>query len=162
MALKIAPHVFLRPGELVKIEWDDIDFEKRLIRIKSNRMKMKRAHLVPISNQVLEILQDCKEVSTGSNYVFEAPRSSIRSITPESLRQAIRSMGIGSDELTTHGFRHTASTLLNEQGWSADAIEKQLSHEDRNKIRATYNQAEYLELRREMMQAWSDFLVNLL
>ena len=165
MAIRMAPHVFLRPIELVSIHWEDVDFEERVIRIKPYRMKMKRAHLVPMSRQVYEILQECRDESFGLSNpaVFHGPYSSgLSHITPDSLRVALRKMGITTDELTTHGFRHIASTLLNEQGWPPDAIEKQLSHEDRNKIRATYNQAEYIDVRREMMQAWSDYLVSLM
>ncbi|MBE0494725.1 MAG: tyrosine-type recombinase/integrase [Thiomicrospira sp.] len=162
MALRMAPHVFLRPTELVTIEWENVNFEERLIRIQSHRMKMKRAHIVPMSNQVYDILCECHDMKTGKPFVFEGPRNGFSHITPDSLRVALRKMNISSDDLTTHGFRHIASTLLNEQGWPPDAIEKQLSHEDRNKIRATYNQAEYLDVRREMMQAWSDYLVSLM
>lgn len=162
MALRMAPHVFLRPSELVSIQWDDVDFDERVIRIKPHRMKMKRPHLVPMSSQVYDILMECHDIRTSRPYVFEGPRLSFTHITPDSLRVALRKLNISTDDLTTHGFRHIASTLLNEQGWPPDAIEKQLSHEDRNKIRATYNQAEYLDTRREMMQAWSDYLVSLM
>lgn len=164
MAIRMAPHVFLRPSELVSIQWSDVDFEERLIRVKPLRMKMKRAHLVPMSRQVYEILEACRNESVGlaNPVVFRGPYNGMSHITPDSLRVALRKMEITSDELTTHGFRHIASTLLNEQGWPPDAIEKQLSHEDRNKVRATYNQAEYLDVRRKMMQAWSDYLVSLM
>ncbi|GAB6070869.1 hypothetical protein JCM30760_19660 [Thiomicrorhabdus hydrogeniphila] len=123
---------------------------------------MKREHLVPMSEFVVEILKQCFEVKADSQFVFPSQRSKTRPITPDSLRVALRSIDIGADVLTTHGFRHTASTLLNEQGWSPDAIEKKLSHEERNKIRGTYNKAEYLEVRREMMEEWSRFLEDLL
>jgi len=162
MALKMAPHVFLRPSELVSIQWEDVNFNEKLIRIKPEVMKMKREHLVPMSEFVVEILKQCFEVKADSQFVFPSQRSKTRPITPDSLRVALRSIDIGADVLTTHGFRHTASTLLNEQGWSPDAIEKQLSHEERNKIRGTYNKAEYLEVRREMMEEWSRFLEDLL
>lgn len=161
MALKLAPHVFLRPSELVSIKWENVDFAQRLIRIEASRMKMKREHLVPISDYVEGVLKQCHELRTDSPFVFPSQRSKTRSITPDSLRVALRSIDIGADVLTTHGFRHTASTLLNEQGWSPDAIEKQLSHEERNKIRGTYNKAEYLDVRRDMMNAWSVFLSDL-
>lgn len=161
MALKIAPHVFLRPSELVSIQWDGVSFEEKLIRIKPGVMKMKREHLVPMSDFVEEVLKLCFEVKTDSQFVFPSQRSKTRPITPDSLRVALRAIDIGPDVLTTHGFRHTASTLLNEQGWSPDAIEKQLSHEERNKIRGTYNKAEYLDIRRDMMRAWSIFLEEL-
>jgi integrase len=161
MALMLAPHVFLRPNELVSIQWEDVNFDEKLIRIKPQIMKMKREHLVPMSGYVEDMLKQCFEARSDSQFVFPGQRSRTRPITPDSLRAALRSVDIGPDVLTTHGFRHTASTLLNEQGWSADAIEKQLSHEERNKIRGTYNKAEYLEARREMMSGWSMFLADL-
>ena len=162
MALKIAPHVFLRPGELVSIKWQNVDFEKKVIRIDAQKMKMKREHLIPMSNYVLSILTECHNVRTESQFVFPGLRSKTRPISPDSLRVALRALDIGPDILTTHGFRHTASTMLNEMGWSVDAIEKQLSHEERNKIRGIYNKAEYLSERKEMMSAWSKFLIELL
>ncbi len=161
MALKIAPHVFLRPSELVSIKWENVDFEHNLIRVEAQKMKMKREHLVPISEYVASVLNECFEVKTTSPFVFPGQRSLTRPITPDSLRVALRSVDIGPDVLTTHGFRHTASTMLNEMGWPADAIEKQLSHEERNKIRGVYNKAEYLEERKKMMSAWSNFLLTL-
>lgn len=161
MALKMAPHVFLRPSELVSIKWENVDFAQKLIRIEASRMKMKREHLVPMSNYVEALLKQCHEVRTDSPFVFPSQKSKTRPITPDSLRVALRAIDIGADVLTTHGFRHTASTLLNEQGWSPDAIEKQLSHEERNKIRGTYNKAEYLDVRRQMMANWSAYLADL-
>ncbi|QKI89639.1 tyrosine-type recombinase/integrase [Thiomicrorhabdus xiamenensis] len=157
-ALKIAPHVFLRPSELVSIKWENVDFDGKIVRIESHKMKMKREHLVPMSNFVEGILREALEVKTDSQFVFPSPRSKTRPITPDSLRVALRTVDIGPDVLTTHGFRHTASTMLNEMGWPADAIEKQLSHEEKNKIRGIYNKAEYLDVRKKMMEEWSIYL----
>lgn len=162
MALRIAPHVFLRPSELVSIKWENVDFEQMMIRVEAQKMKMKREHLVPMSDYVASVLNECLNVRTESEFVFPGQRSKTRPITPDSLRVALRALDIGPDALTTHGFRHTASTMLNEMGWPADAIEKQLSHEERNKIRGVYNKAEYLNDRKEMMSAWSAFLLELL
>jgi len=120
---------------------------------------MKLDHLVPISSQVKEMLLELKRVAV-SDLVFPG-RSRTRSITTDSLRVAIRSLGFSSDEFTTHGFRHMASTRLNEMGYRGDLIEKQLAHRESNNVRAVYNHADYLDDRREMMQSWSDYLMNL-
>jgi len=160
-ALQLAPHVFLRPGELVGLTWDEIDFDNRLIRIDASRMKMKRAHLVPISDQVLSILKDLYLIDVGSKYLFPSPRSTSRHITPDSIRAGLRSLGFTNDEITTHGFRHMASTQLNELGFNGDVIERQLAHCESNKVRAAYNHAELLQDRTVMMQKWSDYLDRL-
>ena len=160
-ALQLAPHVFLRPGELVGLTWDEIDFDNRLIRIDASRMKMKRAHLVPISDQVLSILKDLYLIDVGSKYLFPSPRSTSRHITPDSIRVGLRSLGFTNDEITTHGFRHMASTQLNELGFNGDVIERQLAHCESNKVRAAYNRAEFLQDRITMMQHWSDYLDRL-
>ena len=160
-ALKLAPHVFLRPGELAGLTWDEIDFEGRQIRINPKRMKMKHVHIVPMSEQVYNELRDLRSIDVGSKYVFPSPRSAKRHITPESLRAGLRRLGFTNDDITTHGFRHMASTRLNELEFMPDAIEKQLSHCGRDKIRATYNYAQHLGYRAEMMQKWSDYLEKL-
>ena len=160
-ALQLAPHVFLRPGELAGLTWDEIDFDNRLIRIDASRMKMKRAHLVPMSDQVLSILKDLYLIDVGSKYLFPSPRSASRHITPESIRAGLRRLGFTNDEITTHGFRHMASTQLNELGFNGDVIERQLAHCETNKIRAAYNHAELLQDRTVMMQKWSDYLDRL-
>lgn len=160
MALKIAPHIFLRPGELTGLRWSEIDLDNNLIRIDASRMKMKLDHLVPISSQVREMLLELKRVAVG-DLVFPG-RSRTRSITTDSLRVAIRSLGFGSDEFTTHGFRHMASTRLNEMGYRGDLIEKQLAHRESNNVRAVYNHADYLDDRMEMMQQWSNYLTSLI
>ena len=160
-ALQLAPHVFLRPGELVGLTWDEIDFDNRLIRIDASRMKMKRAHLVPISDQVLSILKDLYLIDVGSKYLFPSPRSTSRHITPDSIRAGLRSLGFTNDEITTHGFRHMASTQLNELGFNGDVIERQLAHCESNKVRAAYNRSKLLPDRTVMMQKWSDYLDRL-
>lgn len=161
MALKIAPYVFLRPSELAGLRWSEVDFEHDLISIGKARMKMKRDHLVPMSRQVKELLLEAKAVDVGSEYVFPGARSVHNHITAESLRGALRRLDIDKDELTTHGFRHMASTILHEQGWLSDAVERQLSHVEDNKVKAAYNKAEHIDIRIEMMQAWADYLDGL-
>ena len=160
-ALVIAPHVFLRPSELTELEWNEIDFDERLIRINKERMKTKKPHLVPMSHQVFKAIQNLRNVNINSDYVFPTSRNTTKPITSDSLRLALRRAGIGKDKMTPHGFRSLASTRLNELGYKADLIEIQLSHLPTNKVRAAYNHAEYLDERRLMMQEWSDYLDKL-
>jgi len=157
-ALKLAPHLFLRPGELAGLTWKEVDFDDNIIRIASERMKMKRPHLIPMSDQVSNILSSIK---TDNEFVFTSPRGKSRHITPESLRAGLRRLGLTNDDITTHGFRHMASTRLNELGFNSDVIERQLAHCESNKVKATYNHAEHLLERRKMMQYWSDYLDKL-
>ena len=160
-ALTIAPHVFLRPGELTGLLWSEVDFHARLIRINAERMKMKKVHLVPISNQVLTTLKNLSQIDTGSDYVFPTPRNKNASITTNALLVAIRSLGIDKFTFTTHGFRHMASIRLNELGYRADIIELQLAHSKSNTVKAAYNHSDHIEERRTMMQEWSDHLAKL-
>jgi integrase len=161
MALFLAPHVFLRPGELTALTWDEVEFDTKLLRIKGNRMKMKKDHLVPMSTQVFNILQELSNVNMNSNYVFPSPRNRNKPITTNALLTAFRSLGIDKEQFTTHGFRHMASTRLNELGFRGDVIERQLSHTESDKVRAAYNHADHLSERREMMQKWSNYLDEL-
>ena len=160
-ALILAPHVFLRPGELTGLLWEEIDFDARLIRIGSKRMKMSKSHIVPMSNQVFNILQGLSKYDVESEFVFPTPRGRSKPITTSSLRVALRAVGVEKDKFTTHGFRHMASTRLNELGYRGDLIEIQLAHTQSNKVRAAYNHAEHLEERKEMMQDWSNYLDKL-
>jgi integrase len=160
-ALIIAPHLFLRPGELVGLTWKEIDFNNKLIRIDGARMKMKLSHIVPLSNQVLDILKELSRIQTGSQFVFPSLKNRNQSITTASLLNSIRSLGFSKEQFTTHGFRHMASTRLNELGFRDDVIERQLAHTDSNKVRAVYNHAEHLDDRIDMMQKWSDYLDKL-
>jgi len=160
-ALSIAPYVFLRPIELTELTWDEIDFKDKLIRINGKRMKMKKNHLIPMCPQVFNILKELSCIDTNSDFVFPSPRNKNKGITTNSLLAAIRSLGIGAEQFTTHGFRHMASTRLNELGFRDDVIERQLAHTDSNKVRATYNHAEHLEDRRIMMNEWGDYLDSL-
>jgi integrase len=160
-SLTLAPHVFLRPGELTALTWKEVEFDTKLIRINGSRMKMKKDHLVPMSTQVFNILQDLSRVKTNSNYVFPSPRNKNKPITTNALLTAFRSLGINKEQFTTHGFRHMASTRLNELGFRGDIIERQLSHTESDKVRAAYNHADHLDERREMMQKWSNYLEKL-
>jgi integrase len=160
-ALRMASHLFLRPNELSGLLWSEIDFEDKLIRIVPERMKMNRMHLVPISKQVLTMFKELRKYNTGSMYVFPTPRDVNKPITPDSLRNAIRKLGIEKDEFTTHSFRSMASTRLNELDFKGEVIEMQLAHAEGNKIRGAYNHAEYLPERKKMMQVWSNYLDKL-
>jgi integrase len=159
-ALIIAPHVFLRPTELSGLMWNEVDFDAKLIRINAERMKMKRTHIVPISNQVFIKLKSLRDYGVSSDYVFPSQNNN-KPITSAALRVALRSVGIKKEKFTTHGFRHMASTRLNELGYGGDLIEIQLAHAQSNKVRAAYNHAEHLNERKKMMQDWSDYLDKL-
>ncbi len=160
-AFRLAPLIFLRPGELRRLDWSEIDFDKKEIHIPGSKMKMKEKHIVPLSLQALEILEEIRPVTGEGRYVFPSPRSWDRPMSENAILVALRTLGYDNDQMTGHGFRSMASTLLNEQGWNRDAIERQLAHAERDEIRAAYNYAQHLPERRKMMQAWADFLDEL-
>jgi integrase len=160
-ALRLAPLVFVRPGELRKAEWTEIDLEEATWRIPAPKMKMRTEHLIPLSRQSVEVLQELHPFTGNGRYVFPGVRTTSRPMSENAVTAALRRMGYSREEMTGHGFRTLASTLLNEMGWSADAIERQLAHGERDEIRGAYNRAEYLAERRRMMQAWSDYLGSL-
>lgn len=160
-ALRLAPYVFVRPGELRGARWSEFDLNAATWLIPDYRMKMGRPHTVPLSIQVLAILRELKEITGEGELLFPGLRSKRRSISDNSLNAALRRLGYGKDEMTTHGFRTTASTHLHELGFDSGDIELQLAHQDRNQIRAIYNKAERLTERRKMMQAWADHLEGL-
>jgi integrase len=170
-ALQLAPLFFLRPGELRKAEWSEFDLARAEWRIAIGRMKRSQqdkearrgevAHIVPLSRQALAILNDLKLLTGSTRFLFPGLRSKDRPISDATLTNALRRMGYTGDEATVHGFRHMASTRLHEMGFPSHLIEKQLSHGDRNRIRAVYNHAEYLPERRNMMQVWADYLDSL-
>ncbi len=124
-------------------------------------MKMGEKHIVPLSRQVLEILEDLRQFSGDGKYLFPSIRSSVRPISDATMLNALRRMGYEKHEMSVHGFRSLASTLLNEHGYNRDWIERQLAHGERNEVRAAYNYAEYLPERKRMMQEWSDYLDEL-
>lgn len=160
-ALKFAPLVFVRPGELRHAEWTEIDFDAAEWRIPAEKMKMKAPHVVPLSIQAIVVLQEIQGMTGQGKYVFPSERSHDRPMSDNTVNAALRRMGFSKEEMTGHGFRSMASTLLNEQGWNRDAIERQLGHAERNKVRAAYNFAELLPERRKMMQGWADYLDQL-
>jgi len=160
-ALKLAPLVYVRPGELRHAEWSEINMEAKEWRIPAAKMKMRAQHIVPLSEQALAILEEIKPFTGAGRYVFPGERTASRPMSENTVNAALRRLGYSRDELTGHGFRSMASTLLNEQGWNRDAIERQLAHAERNNVRAAYNFAEFLPERRKMMQAWADYLNTL-
>jgi len=160
-ALKFAPLVFVRPGELRKAEWDEFDLDGGEWRIAAERMKMREQHLVPLSAQAVAILRELHPFTGSGRYVFPSIRSMAEPMSENTITVSLRRMGYTGDEMTGHGFRSMASTLLHEQGWPSDVIERQLAHAERNKIKAAYNFAEHLPQRRKMMQAWADYLDGL-
>jgi integrase len=160
-ALRLSPLVFLRPGELRKAEWAEIELDKAEWRIPAARMKMSALHIVPLSTQAVAILREIQPLTGAGKYLFPGARTDTRPMSENAVLAALRRMGYTTDEMTGHGFRSMASTLLNEQGFNRDAIERQLAHAERDGVRAAYNYAEYLPERKRMMQAWADYLGGL-
>jgi integrase len=160
-ALKLAPLLFVRPGELRGAEWGEFDLRAGEWRIPSARMKMGDLHFVPLAKQALAVLRKLQPLTGGGKYLFPSLRTRERPISENTLNAALRRLGYSKDEMTAHGFRAMASTLLNEQGFPPDVIELQLAHAERNKVRAAYNRAQRLDERRKMMQTWSDYLDGL-
>lgn len=160
-ALQLATYLFVRPGELRAAQWAEFDLEGATWRIPAERTKMGRDHIVPLATAPLRILRELKPLTGAGTYLFPSLRSPRRPMSDNTLNAALRRLGYAKTEITTHGFRHMASTLLNEAGWNPDAIERQLAHVDKNQVRGVYNAAEYLPERRAMMQAWADYLDGL-
>ncbi|MGA0586770.1 tyrosine-type recombinase/integrase [Dyella sp. KRB-257] len=160
-ALRLAPLVFTRPGELRKAEWAEIDMDAALWRIPAERMKMREPHTVPLAPQAVAVLRELQPLTGNGRYVFPSARTTSRPMSDAAVNAALRRMGFDKDTMTGHGFRALASSRLNELGWAPDVIERQLAHAERNKVRAAYNRAQYMEERQRMMQAWADYLDGL-
>ena len=161
-ALLLGALTFVRPGELRTAEWAEFDMEAAEWRIPAEKMKMKRPHIVPLSRQAREVLIRGLHPLTGHGaYLFPSARTITRPMSDMAVNVALRTLGYAQGEMTGHGFRAMANSLLAEQGWSVDAIERQLAHVEGNKIRAAYHRSEHLEERRRMMQAWADYLDGL-
>lgn len=159
LAAKILLLTFVRKTELVEATWDEFDLKNGKWVIPAHRMKMKDAHLVPLSTQAIETLEELKTFSGGSNYVFPSQSSLLKPISRTVLNRMFATMGNGryKGKFSPHGIRATASTWLNEKGYRADVIEMQLAHAERNQVRASYNHADHFLARKEMLQAWADF-----
>jgi len=160
LALRLLILTFVRSGELRGAYWDEFNLKKGEWRIPAERMKMKDEHIVPLSTQSIALIEQLREINGHRELVFASLVNPRKPISGNALLYALYRMGYHSRS-TVHGFRQTASTILNENGFSPDAIERQLAHAERNKIRAAYNKAEYLPERRKMMQAWADYLESL-
>ena len=161
-ALKLAPLLFLRPVELRKAEWSEVDFERREMKIEANKMKKKKPLIVPLADQAIKILQEIQPFTQHrSKYVFPAMTTNTRSLSSSTILYALRQLGYDKEEMSGHGFRAMASTLLNENNWRSDLIELQLAHSEENGVRAAYNHALHLEERKKMMQWWADYLDKL-
>jgi integrase len=162
LALQFSPHVFVRPGELRHAEWSEIDLDGALWIIPAGKMKMRKAHHVPLSRQSVALLREVYEASGPSGYVFPSIRTRARPMSENTINAGLRRLGYASDEMTAHGFRAMASTLLNESGkWHPDAIERALAHGDDDKVRAAYHRGAHWKERLEMAQWWSDHLDTL-
>lgn len=158
-ALRIAPHVFVRPGELRHATWDEFDFENAVWKIPEGRMKSRRPHSVPLSRQVIALFEELGDLRGRNGLVFASLSARGRPMSENTMNAALRRMGFGGDEMTAHGMRATASTLLNESGlWSRDAIERSLAHQDSDSVRGIYHRGQHWEERVRMSQWWSDHL----
>jgi integrase len=163
-ALQFSAYSFLRPGEVRHLEWTEVDFEDRLIRLPERKMKARKPHLVPMSNQIVEVLEQLCPLTGSGQYVFPSNRTfnhGQRPMSENTVVAALRRLGYDKDQMSAHGFRGIASTLLYEQGWPSDAVERQLAHSVGSDVRQAYDYSQLLDKRREMMQAWADFLDSL-
>ncbi|MGR8930213.1 MAG: tyrosine-type recombinase/integrase [Gammaproteobacteria bacterium] len=158
-ALRLSPLLFQRPGEIRQMEWKDVDLAAKEWRYFVTKTEVQ--HIVPLSEQAAKLLESIQPLTGSGRYVFPSSRGDGRPMSDGTIRTALKTLGYESDVKSAHGFRTTASTLLNEQGWSPDAIERQLCHMPKDAVRAAYNRAQYLDERRRMMQAWADYLDGL-
>lgn len=170
LALQLAPYLFVRPGELRQACWEEFDFQEAVWAIPASKAKMRKPHHVPLSAQVIALFDQAKALtSRTTGYVFPGIRTSSRPLSENTLNAALRRLGYTGEEMTSHGFRATASTLLNQARdprtkralWSSDAIERALAHGDADKVRAAYHRGEHWEERVEMVQWWADYLDGL-
>lgn len=158
-ALRVAPLIFVRPGELRHAEWAEIDLNEAVWNIPAAKMKMKQPHLVPLSNQAVEILKELQPLTCTSRYVFPSARSLSRPMSNNAILAALRRMGFDKDEMSGHGFRATARTILDEVlQVRPDFIEHQLAHAVKDPNGRAYNRTAHLIERRKMMQQWADYL----
>lgn len=162
LALQLAPHIFVRPGELRHAVWAEIDLDGALWAIPAGKMKMRKPHHVPLSRQAVAILREVHALTGPSGFVFPSLRSRARPMSENTMNGALRRLGYTSEEMTSHGFRAMASTLLNESGkWNPDAIERALAHGEADKVRAAYHRGAHWPERVQMAQWWSDYLDTL-
>jgi integrase len=159
LALQLTPHVFVRPGELRRAEWKEFNLSEAVWTIPADKMKMRRPHRVPLSRQSLAILDAAFSISAKQQYVFSSMYPGTRPMSENTINAALRRLGYSGKEMTAHGFRSMASTLLNESGlWREDAIERALAHQETNAVRGAYHRGQHWDERVDMAQWWSDFL----
>jgi integrase len=162
IALQVSPHVFVRPGELRRWEWAEINWEQAYWDIPEEKMKRRIPLRVPLSRQVQAKIVQLWEITGGGKYLFPSFRTPLRTMSENTVNAALRGLGYAQDEMTAHGFRSMADSLLNETGlFNPDAIERQLAHQDKNSVRRIYMRAEFWAERVRMMQYWSDYLEEL-
>lgn len=157
LALRLLLLTFVRTIELRGGEWPEIDWDKADWRIPAQRMKMNELHIIPLARQAIVVLRELEKLTGTQRYLFPNQHNPAKFMSENTMLYALYRMGYHS-RATGHGFRSTASTILNEHGFRADVIERQLAHSERNSVRAAYNHAQYLAERREMMQWWADYL----
>ncbi len=161
-SLRILPYVFLRNVELRCGRWEEVDFEGRVWTIPAERMKMRREHVVPLARQVVALLRELREGQGGGELMFSSPQSRPMPISSAGLLDNFRALGFLPEQMCLHGFRSSASTLLNDmECFGPDVIEVQLAHVDKNNVRAAYNRGDYMKQRHEMMQVWTDYIDGL-
>ena len=162
MALQLLPYVFVRPGELQRAEWSEINLEAAVWRIPAQRMKARQEHVVPLSSQAAALFRALHAMTGDGRYVFPSIRTPLKPISENTMNAGLRRLGFTKDEMTAHGFRAVASTLLNESGkWSPDAIERALAHKDKDAIRGAYHRGAHWKERVAMVQWWGDYLDSL-
>lgn len=157
-SLQLAALAFVRPGELCRAEWTEIEWDACIWRIPADKMKMKRPHIVPLPRQALDVLRELRAVTGDNRWLFPSRWDKGRHEGGGVINTALRRLGYGSEVMSAHGFRAMAATVLSEQGWPSEAIERQLAHVDKNQVRAAYQRSELLTERRKMMQWWADYL----
>ena len=161
-AMRLGAYTFVRPGNLRQAEWSEFSLDESTWKIPEGKMKMRKPHIIPLAKQVVTLLEDLQLLTGNGQYVFPSVRSKLKPMSEATINAALRRMGYEKEVMTGHGWRHIGSTLLNEQSkWNPDAIERQLAHTDRSKIRGTYDHSKHLAERRRMMQSWADYLDSL-
>jgi len=162
-AMKLLALTFVRSGELRQAEWSEISLDTAAWRIPAAKMKIHRPHIVSLSRQALEVLRELRDLNRSERWLFPAMRlhGELRPMTGDVFRNTLQGLGYSKKVMCPHGFRAMAATLLSEQGWQSEVIERQLAHADRNQVRAAYQRSELLADRRTMMQSWADFLDQL-
>jgi len=161
-ALQLAPLLFVRPGELRAMEWSELDLDGRQWNIPGSKMKMKLPHLVPLAMQAVDILKQLQLLTGSGRYVFPCRRTPLNCMSENTVNASLRRLGFDKDEITGHGFRAMARTMLHEiLGFTPDAIEAQLAHIVPDRLGRAYNRTQFLDERKKMMQIWADYLDGL-